>query len=30
VAQELTFLDLEPLVNNNVEGKLLDDFKKIY
>jgi hypothetical protein len=26
VAQELTFLDLEPLVNSNVEGELLDDF----
>jgi hypothetical protein len=30
VAHELTFLDLEPSVNNNVEGELLDDFQKIY
>lgn len=27
---KLTFLDLEPLVNSNVEGELLDDFQKIY
>jgi hypothetical protein len=30
VARELTFLDLEPSVNSNVEGELLDDFQKIY
>jgi hypothetical protein len=30
VAWELTFLDLEPLINSNVEGKLLNDFQKIY
>ncbi len=30
LAWELTFLDLEPLVNSNVEGELLDDFQKIY
>jgi hypothetical protein len=30
VAWELTFLDLEPSINSNLEGKLLDDFQKIY
>jgi hypothetical protein len=30
LAWELTFLDLEPSVNSNVEGELLDDFQKIY
>jgi hypothetical protein len=30
VARELTFLDLEPSVNSNVEGELLNDFQKIY
>jgi hypothetical protein len=30
VAWELTFLDLEPSINSNVEGELLDDFQKIY
>ncbi len=30
VARELTFLDLKPSVNSNVERELLDDFQKIY
>jgi hypothetical protein len=27
MTRKLTFLDLEPLVNSNVEGELLDDFQ---